>query len=97
MAAIRDATESIDATIRETPGVCGGYPRVGRTRIAVRLIVEQYRDTGSVDGVLALYPQLTPAQVEAALAYYRESPARVDEDIARHAQLWAMYVTGSDI
>lgn len=85
-------TETEDTTIRETPGVCGGYPRVGRTRIAVRLVVEQYRATGSVEGVFALYPQLTLAQVEAALAYYRESPARVDEDIARHAQLWAEHL-----
>lgn len=87
MAILHTTAEETDTTIRETPGVCGGYPRVGRTRIAVYLIVEQHRDTGSVDDVRALYPQLTAAQVESALAYYRDHPARVDEDIARHAQL----------
>ncbi len=78
-----------DETIRETPGVSGGYPCIGHTRIPVRLIVEAYRDTGSIDRVHAFYGQLTRGQVEAALAYYREHPERVDEDIERNARTWA--------
>src|SRR4051794_1629313 len=78
-----------EGIIRETPGVCGGYPCIGKTRIAVRLIVESYRATGSVEGVAENYPQLTRAQIEDTLAYYRDYPARVDEDIARNAQTWA--------
>jgi uncharacterized protein (DUF433 family) len=77
-----------ECTIRETPGVSGGYPCIGHTRIAVRLIVEAYRATGSIERVAERYDQLTREQIEAALDYYREHPARVDEDIARNARVW---------
>ena len=75
--------------IRETPGINGGYPRIGDTRIAVRTIVERYRATGSVEETMCAFSQLTREQIEAALAYYREHPARIDEDIARNARTWA--------
>ena len=78
-----------DTTIRETPGVSGGYPCIGYTRIAVRLIVEAFRATESIDGVAERYDQLTREQIKAALDYYREHPARVDEDIERNARAWA--------
>ena len=73
------------ALIRETPGVCGGYPCIGDTRIPVRMIVELFRDTESIEQTAAMFPQLTMEQVTAALAYHREYPARVDEDIERNA------------
>lgn len=75
-----------DATIRETPGVCGGYPCIGNTRIPVRMVVELYRDTGDLKQVVAMFPQLSQRQVETALAYYQADPVRVDEDIARNAR-----------
>jgi uncharacterized protein (DUF433 family) len=78
-----------EVSIRETPGVSGGYPCIGNTRIAVRLIVEAYRATGSIEKVADFYGQLTREQIEAALLYYREHPARVNEDIERNARAWA--------
>ena len=78
-----------EGIIHETPGVCGGYPCIGNTRIAVRLIVESYRATGSVDGGAENYPQLTREQIRDALAYYQAHPVRIDEDIARNARTWA--------
>jgi uncharacterized protein (DUF433 family) len=75
--------------IRETPGINGGYPRIGDTRIAVRTVIERYRATGSLEETIGAFPQLTREQVEAALAYYHAHPARVDEDIARNARTWA--------
>lgn len=71
--------------IKETPGVCGGYPCIGDTRIPVRLIVEFYRGLGDVERVAAMLPQLTLAEIRGALAYYETFPARVDEDIATNA------------
>jgi uncharacterized protein (DUF433 family) len=70
--------------IRETEGVCGGYPCVGNSRIPVRSLVIAYRQSGSVDLVIETFPTLTPEQICAALDWYREHPARVDEDIARN-------------
>lgn len=79
-----------DTTIRETPGVCGGYPCVGHTRISVRSVVIIYRETGhNFEETAAVFPQLTREQIQAALDYYERHPARVDEDIARNARAWA--------
>ena len=71
--------------VRETPGVCGGYPRVGNSRMPVRSLVIAYRETGDVDLVIETFPTLTPDQVRGALAWY-EHPSRVDEDIERNEQ-----------
>jgi uncharacterized protein (DUF433 family) len=75
------------ALIVETPGVCGGYPRVWNTRISVALIVEAYREAAQrLDETSRAFPQLTPEQVCAALEYYAAHPERVDEDIERNAR-----------
>jgi uncharacterized protein (DUF433 family) len=76
----------------ETPGVCGGYPRVWNTRIRVGLIVEAYRQVGEdFERTAEVYPQLTREQIRAALDYYCSHPARVDEDIKRdHRALAAL-------
>src|SRR5687768_17129326 len=70
--------------IAELPGVNGGYPVVAPTRIAARLIVEAFRETGDLDEVLEAFPQLNREQIQAALEYYGDHPARVDEDIERN-------------
>jgi uncharacterized protein (DUF433 family) len=92
MMALRREHET-DLFIRETPGVSGGYPCIGNTRIAVRLIVEAYRATGSIEKVAEFYGQLTREQIEAALLYYREHPTRVDEDIESNAHVWAELIS----
>jgi uncharacterized protein (DUF433 family) len=74
-----------DITINETPGVSGGYPCIGDTRIGVRHVVEAYRELGNIRRVKTqALPQLTHRQVRAACTYYQENPARVDEDIERN-------------
>ena len=70
--------------IAELPGVNGGYPVVAPTRIGVRLIVEAFRETGDLNETIETFPQLSREQVQAALDYYRDHPARVDEDIERN-------------
>ena len=71
--------------VQETPGICGGYPCIGDTRVPVRLIVELTRDGLSIDDLLAVYPALTREQLLGALEYYAAHPARVDEDIRTNA------------
>ena len=75
--------------IKETPGVCGGYPCIENTRIPVRMIVELFNDTHDLAQTAAMFPQLTRQQIRDALAYYHEHPARVDEDIERNARISA--------
>ena len=79
-----------DTTIRETPGVCGGYPCVGHTRVSVRIVVNMYRATGhDLERTHEMLNMLTREQIQAALDYYEAHPARVDEDIERNARAWA--------
>jgi uncharacterized protein (DUF433 family) len=75
-----------EIVIRETPGVCGGYPCIGDARIPVRCIVLAHRETGSFERTAAAFPQLTSREVQAALDYYAAHPARVDEDIETNEQ-----------
>lgn len=84
----RNGTTDDELVIRETPGVSGGYPCIGNTRISVRLIVESFRRLGSKERVADAFPQLSRQQVELALDYYEQNPARVDEDIERNERAW---------
>ena len=64
-----------------TPGVCGGDARVADTRIPVWLLVLARKRGQSDDQLLADYPTLTPADLDAAWAYYREHPVEVEQAI----------------
>jgi uncharacterized protein (DUF433 family) len=88
-ASIRPAAVTINGiVIRERPDVSGGYPCIDETRLPVRSIVLVHRELGSLERTVEAFPQLTPAEVQAALDYYRVYPARVDEDIERNARAW---------
>ncbi len=75
--------------VHEVPGVCGGYPVIRNTRIAVSLIVEFSREGVTVEQMAKWYPHITPEAIRGALDYYAQYPERVDEDIERQEQAWA--------
>lgn len=81
-----------DTTINETPGVNGGYPRIGNTRVPVRSVVLALRELGSIEAVADYFAHLTQAQIDAALAYYADFPTRVDEDMESNARAYAEFV-----
>ena len=57
--------------IVSTPGVCGGRPRIAGSRIRVQDIVVWHEAWGlSPEEIVTDFPQVTLAQVHAALAYY---------------------------
>ncbi|MBI3965798.1 MAG: DUF433 domain-containing protein [Chloroflexi bacterium] len=66
--------------VEETPGVCGGYPVIRGTRTPVRVVVEIFEQTESIDATLEYFDWLEQEQVRGALDYYREYPERVEED-----------------
>lgn len=71
----------IDRHIEITPGVAGGKPRVTGHRITVQNIVVWHEHLGkSVDEISAEH-NLTLAQVYAALSYYFDHRAEVDQSI----------------
>lgn len=59
--------------IEFNPRVCGGQPVIKGTRVPVSVILEQLADDASWDSILGGYPELTRADIRAALDYARES------------------------
>jgi uncharacterized protein (DUF433 family) len=51
------------------PAIMGGVPCVRGTRIPVTMVVGLLAENVTVEGVLALYPQLTAQDVRACQAY----------------------------
>ena len=69
------------AGIEETPGVCGGEPRIVRTRIPVWVLV-QARNLGTSEAeLLRCYPTLRSEDLANAWAYYRSHQSAIERQI----------------
>jgi uncharacterized protein (DUF433 family) len=71
--------------IVQTPGVCGGRPRILDSRISVRTIAELYRQGEPVGEILATYPHLDPAAVDDAIGYYLDHRGEIEAEIAANS------------
>ncbi len=60
----------IGTLITESPGICGGRPRIAGTGVSVRRIVGWYNLGLTPEEIATEIPHLDLAQVHAALAYY---------------------------
>jgi uncharacterized protein (DUF433 family) len=70
--------------IEVTPGVCGGRPRIAGHRIRVQDIYVWHERMGkSPDEIVSDFPQLTLADVYAALAYFWDHRDEILEDVKR--------------
>ncbi|MCD4726392.1 MAG: DUF433 domain-containing protein [Pirellulales bacterium] len=67
--------------IEIAPGVRSGKPRIAGTRICVSDVVIWTEQGRSPYEIVADYPQLTLADVYAALAYYHDHQADIDQQI----------------
>jgi uncharacterized protein (DUF433 family) len=67
--------------IEMTLGTCGGRPRIAGHRIRVQDIVLWTEGGLSPDEIVVRFPQLSLADVHAALAYYHDHRAEVDQQI----------------
>ena len=75
-------TTALDQHIECTPGIAGGKPRIAGHRITVQDIVVWYdREGHSTDEIAAAY-DLTLGDVHAALAYYFDHRAEIDQSLA---------------
>jgi len=61
--------------------MCGGKPRIVGHRIRVQDIVLWTEEGRSADEIVADFPQLSLADVYAALAYYHDHREQIDQDI----------------
>ncbi|MEW6249346.1 MAG: DUF433 domain-containing protein [Planctomycetota bacterium] len=78
---------SLDQRIEATPGVCGGKPRLAGRRIRVQDIVAWYEYHGMTpDEIVSGYPQITLADVHAALAYYHAHRAEIQQQMQEDAE-----------
>jgi uncharacterized protein (DUF433 family) len=70
--------------IVRTPGTRSGHPRIAGTRLCVHDLVSHARlYDGDLRRVVADFPSLTLAQVEAVMAWYAEHQAEIDAIIRR--------------
>ncbi|MGL6097888.1 MAG: DUF433 domain-containing protein [Fimbriiglobus sp.] len=69
--------------IEKTPGFCGGKARVGGTRIPVWLLVLKRKFGQSDADILADYPTLVQADLDAVWEYYGENALEVERTIWR--------------
>ena len=72
----------LDRHIEITSGVCGGKPCIAGHRIRVQDIAIWHEYQGlSPDEIVAQFPQITLADVYAALAYYHDHREEIRESM----------------
>jgi uncharacterized protein (DUF433 family) len=78
--------ENHSSFITRTPGVCGGKPCIAGHRVRVMDVVVWHERRGlPVDEIVAMFPGLTPADVDAALAYYFDHRDEIEADFRQEA------------
>ncbi len=76
----RDLGDAVPG-IESTPGVCGGEPRIVRTKITV-WVLEQARRLGTGEAeLLQAYPALRAEDLTNAWAYVRSHQQEIEEQI----------------
>ncbi len=75
--------------IEATPGVCGSRARITGHRIRVQDIVICTEQGQSADQIVADFPQLSLADVYAALAYYHDHREEIDRQVREDDQFVA--------
>jgi uncharacterized protein (DUF433 family) len=74
--------------LESSPGVCGGRPRIAGTRIRVQDIVIWHERVGyAPEEIVSHYPQLTLADVYAALTYYHDHRDEIERYIQEGEEL----------
>ena len=62
--------------------MCGGQPCIDGTRVRVKNIVALQSEGFTPEQMLTQYPDLSLAQIHAALAYYYDNREEIDVDLA---------------
>jgi uncharacterized protein (DUF433 family) len=78
--------------IVKTPGICGGAARIDGVRLPVHSLISQIQNGATVDEILQGYEHfsLTRAQVYAALAYYYDHQAEIDQLLREDDQFFEL-------
>ena len=76
------AAKTLDQHIEITPSIAGGNPRIAGRRITVQDIVIWHERLGRTCDEIAAEYDLTLSDIYAALAYYFDHRAEIDNSIA---------------
>jgi len=71
----------IGTLIAQTPGICGGRPRIAGTGVSIRRIVGWYKMGFSPEEIADQYGHLNLAQVHAALAFYHANREQIEAEL----------------
>ncbi len=81
--------------ITKTPDICGGKACIAGHRIRVMDVVAWHERRGMrPEEIVYQYPGITLADVHAALAYYFDNRAEIEEEIQKD-QEWAEYAAAN--
>ena len=72
----------IGMLITQTPGICGGRPRIAGTGVSVRRVAGWYKLGRSPEEISDQYGHLSLAQVHAALAYFYANRDQINVELA---------------
>jgi uncharacterized protein (DUF433 family) len=72
----------IGTLIAQTPGVCGGRPRIAGTGVSVRRIAGWYKMGWTPEETSRRIGHISLAQVHAALTYYRANQEAMEAETA---------------
>jgi uncharacterized protein (DUF433 family) len=76
------SAKTLDQHIEITPGICGGKPRIAGHRSTVQNIAIWHERLGQTADDIAAEHELTLADIHAALAFYFDHRAEIDQSIA---------------
>jgi uncharacterized protein (DUF433 family) len=76
------AAKTVYAHITKDPAIRRGKACIDDTRIPVVALVALLKEGKTAEHMLVEYPDLSPAQVHAALAYYYDHRDEIETDLA---------------
>ena len=77
--------------IVKQPGYCGGKATIDDTRVRVNNVVWLHKEGHTPAQILESYPDLSLAQVHAALAYYYDHVDEIEVELAREDEAEASF------
>ena len=76
-----EPTTTAHPHIVQTPGVCGGRPRIRNTRIPVSAVAALVRRGEETDEIAASFGRVDPGAVADAILYYLDHREQIDAEI----------------
>lgn len=84
--AMATAAKLVYAHIVKEPGYCGGKAAIDHTRVRVMNVVFLWKAGKTVEEIRTCYPDLSSAQVHAALSYYYDQVDEIDAELEHDEQ-----------